>query len=89
MTVWQVAYAEPVFLYLKRMRLYGTKLRAALAALGETADGVPVDGATQFEQNVFLWEVARYLVTYVRVEDETASGSRGRIVYTAIKGDRR
>jgi hypothetical protein len=73
---WELHYSQQVIIYLVALREAGEEIRRAIRSLQDTEDGIPSNGITQPEPNIYLWEVADHLVVYHRQQEK----SRIRIV---------
>jgi plasmid stabilization system protein ParE len=67
MASWWVEYSQEAANYLEDNGALVAALFFAIEALAES-EGIPIDGATQIEPGVFLFEPERHTVVYERDE---------------------
>ncbi len=61
---WQLHYNRKVVQYLIALREAGHDLRMAIFSLAVTKDGIPPASVTQYEQGLYVWEIAKHHVSY-------------------------
>ena len=68
--MWLIEYTKEVRDYIFDSYPYTHAVWQAIKSLRQTPNGLPAQGWTQLEPNVFLWEVDDHEVLYERHKDE-------------------
>jgi len=64
---WELGFSHEASNYAIDSHPYNEKVLMAIEELAFSAEGIPDEHYTELEPNIYLWEVAEYLVLYQRI----------------------
>ena len=69
--MWRITLSQEATHYLEDNLSLIDALIQAIDGLSASDGGIPPEGCTQIEPGIYWWEVARHIVIYMRMADET------------------